>query len=478
MEVARSASTTSIQDLSIKGLTLDSREVEPGFLFAAAPGLKVQGTEFIPQAIQAGATVILAPTDYTPPADLADKVAFIYSDNVNYELSRLASEFYPKQPQNIGAITGSIGKSSTIRFTYDLLEACGEKACSLGSLGPQPDGGFLERFMTTAHAPTNHKFLDSFADRGFTHLAFEVTSHGLTQDRVSHVNFTAAAFNNFSEDHLDYHGTMDAYFDAKMLLFKKFMPKGAKVAINKKDASFDKVRAVCEENGLDVIGFGSQDSDVYLKNETTWIAFGMEYTVILPKLFPFQFDNLMCAAGLALAMGIPAETIAPNLGKIKPVPGRMELVTTFKNGAEVFVDYAYAGPPLKLALELARERTDKKVSCVFGCGGDKAPERRKDMGEVAQKLADHVYVVDNEPRTEDPAAIRAEILGHCAKAEDCGTRPAGIEKAMRELQAGDILMVCGKGHETTIDYNGELVPHLDSETIRNIYKKMSEEGLG
>ena len=434
---------------AIKGITADSRQVKAGYLFAAIPGTQADGRDYIGAAIEAGASYILA-----PERTKVEGAERIESDNVRRDLALLAARYYGDQPETIVAVTGTNGKTSVADFTRQLWQALGVRAASIGTLGVlgingDPVEGVELSGATTPDPVGLMQVLARLSAQDYTHLAIEASSHGLDQHRLDGVRVDAAAFTNLTQDHLDYHGTMEAYQKAKMRLFSNLLIDCGFAVLNANDPA---VHEMAEKIERDVMFYG--DKDITLKlfaPHPQGIKFeiefeGLSYTVDLPLVGEFQVMNALCALGLVVAEGRwQTSEIVPHLSNLKGVAGRMQRVPD--ETLAVYVDYAHTPDALKTVLKALRPHTEKRLVCVFGCGGDRDKGKRPMMGEIARMHADHVIVTDDNPRSEDPAAIRAEILAAAAGAEEIGDRRKAIQHAIQNLQEGDVLVIAGKGHE-------------------------------
>lgn len=461
------------RDPPITGLTADSRKVVPGTLFAALPGTVHDGRAFIPQALAAGAAAILAPKGTVLP-DGADGVALIEDANPRRRLALLAAAFYGAQPAHIAAVTGTNGKTSTAQFTRQIWQALGHRAGAMGTLGLVADG-FPETPSLTTPDPINlHATLADVAKAGITHLAMEASSHGLDQFRLDGVLVEAAGFTNLTRDHLDYHGTMEAYLAAKLALFDRVMPKGATAVINADIPEFDQIAACAQARKQQVIGFGTKARELRVLDLTplphgqrlALEAFGARHTLELPLVGRFQVWNALCALGLAIGTGASAEKAVESLVNLTGVRGRLEMVATLKNGAAVYVDYAHTPDGLETVLRSVRPHTNGKLSVVFGCGGDRDKGKRPMMGRIAADLADRVIVTDDNPRSEVPATIRAEVMVGCPGATEVDDRARAIALAVEALGPGDVLVVAGKGHEQGQIVGNEVRPFDDATVAR------------
>lgn len=461
------------RDPPITGLTADSRKVVPGTLFAALPGTVRDGRDFIPQAIASGAVAILAPKGTSLP-DGAGDVVLIEDANPRRRLALLAAAFHGDQPAHIAAVTGTNGKTSTAQFTRQLWQALGHKAGAMGTLGLVADGFPETPSLTTPDPVALHATLADVARGGVTHLAMEASSHGLDQFRLDGVVVQAAGFTNLTRDHLDYHGTMEAYLQAKLALFDRVMPKGATAVINADIPEYEQIASVAHARKQTVIGFGTAGKELRVIDATplphgqrlTLDLFGKRRTLELPLVGRFQVWNALCALGLVIGTDADAERAADCLVNLTGVRGRLEMVATLPNGAAVYVDYAHTPDGLETVLRSVRPHTHGRLSVVFGCGGDRDKGKRPMMGRIAADLADRVIVTDDNPRSEVPATIRAEVMAGCPGATEVDDRAKAIALAVGELGPGDVLVLAGKGHEQGQIIGNEVRPFDDATVAR------------
>ncbi|MEZ5814932.1 MAG: UDP-N-acetylmuramoyl-L-alanyl-D-glutamate--2,6-diaminopimelate ligase [Alphaproteobacteria bacterium] len=431
---------------TLKGLTQDSREVKPGYLFAALPGVKADGRDFIPAAIERGATAILAGQGTQLPEGTKN-VTLATDQNPRRAFAKFAAGFYRHQPEYIVAVTGTNGKTSVVTFAQQLWEAAGCKASSLGTLKGK---------MTTPDPVALHAELADLSTAGITHLAIEASSHGLDQCRLDGVNLAAAGFTNLSHDHLDYHKDMDAYFAAKARLFAALLEPGKTAVLNADSAHFERLEEICKDRGLKIVSYGHRGRDLKIISakpashgqKLELGLFGAHRDITLPLVGEFQVMNALCALGLVVS-GDPENKnlYIEALEKLKNVPGRLQLVPGHPKGAAIYVDYAHTPDALENVLKALRPHTGGKLVCVFGCGGDRDKAKRPVMGAIASTYADSVIVTDDNPRSENPADIRAEILAATSGAQEIGDRREAIHKTINALEAGDVLVIAGKGHE-------------------------------
>ncbi len=453
------------------GLACDHRNVHPGFVFFAMPGTRVDGAQFITAAVAAGAIAVVGAK--ARPANLSRTVLYLRSRDMRLALSRAAAYAFPRQPRTIVAVTGTAGKTSVAEFTRQVFEALGYRAASLGTLGLIGPDGADKGALTTPDPITLHRTLERLAQGGVTHLAMEASSHGLEQARLDGVRLAAAGFTNLGRDHLDYHADIERYFKAKMRLFEALLPPQAPAVINFDGDRASEAAVAADFSGHPVFTSGARGRDVVVKSITP-VGFGQDveveyrgrpYTLKLPLMGEFQVENALLAASFALALGeAPAQVFAA-LEQLKGVRGRLERVGAF-NAAPVFVDYAHKPEALEHALCALRPFVSGKLVLVFGCGGDRDAGKRPLMGQIARRCADLVFVTDDNPRSEEPAAIRAQILAGCPGAIEIADRAAAIHASVLRLDPGDALLIAGKGHESGQITKGVTYPFSDHEVAR------------
>lgn len=455
-------------DVAISGLAVDSRKVAAGDVFFAIPGTHADGLNFVPKALAAGATAIVAHAKPELPAG----IGFVQVEDMRAELSAAAARFYPKQPQTIVAITGTSGKTSIAAFVRQIWLHLGFQAASLGTIGVVAPNGAVYGSLTTPDPITLHKTLDELANSGVTHLALEASSHGLDQKRLDGVRLTAAAFTNLSHDHLDYHANLAEYLAAKLRLFDTLLKPGQPAIIDADSNVADQVIAACRARGLDVHATGAKGTALHLFKASrnglhTYIEIGhsgMQFALNLPLLGDFQVANALVAAELCIATGGHPAKVFKALENLRGAPGRLELVGA-RHQAPIFIDYAHKPDALEKALIALRPFATKRLICVFGCGGDRDKTKRPIMGEIAARLADVTIVTDDNPRSEDAATIRSEILSHAPKALEIGDRGSAIAQGVRMLETGDVLLIAGKGHETGQIVGAITLPFSDHEAV-------------
>lgn len=454
---------------NVSGLTADSRKVERGFAFFAIPGSKADGLQFVPQAVAKGAAVIVAER---APSALADGVAFIRAANVRRALALAAARFFGRQPATIAAITGTSGKTSVAAFTRQIWQALGQAAASIGTIGVVSPRGESYGSLTTPDPVELHRTLAALAEEGVTHLAMEASSHGLDQFRLDGVRVRAGAFTNLSRDHLDYHPTLDAYLQAKLRLFSELVPPGGGAVIVADREPAERVVATAKARALEVFTVGRHGDGIRLvetkidgfAQRLTLEQAGRRYAVRLPLVGTFQVENALVAAGLAIVTGSEAAAVFATLEGLRGAKGRLDLAGE-KDGAPIFVDYAHKPDALAKTLEALRPFASHRLIVVFGAGGDRDPGKRALMGAAAAARADRVIVTDDNPRSEDPAAIRAAILSAAPGAIEIGDRATAIRQAIAELRRGDVLVIAGKGHESGQIVGERVLPFSDHDEV-------------
>lgn len=474
-QAALEAETLGNAAVEITGITSDSRQVKPGSLFVAIIGNKVDGTQFIQAAIMAGAAAILveqgAAIQHLP-------VTLVKAKDIRNAMGKLAGVFYPRKPTHCYAITGTDGKTSTAEFVRQLAALSGRISASIGTLGLRSGDAALDQtFPALNTSPENillHQTLQQLAVAGVTDVAIETSSHGLDQQRAAGVNFIAGAFTNLARDHLDYHGTVELYFGAKAKLFTELLPQGATAIINHDDERYYELLDMVDDCGLQLTSFGKTGGAHLRIVSVTPTGEGLHaeldirgttHHVALPFYGDFQLMNMLAAIGLLEASGLAANDLVSLLAKLKGVPGRLEKIATY-HGAPIFIDYAHTPAALENILKTLRPHTAQKLHVVFGCGGDRDAGKRPEMGHVAVQYADHVIITDDNPRSEDPSAIRAAILAAAPGAQEIPGRDEAIRKAVQQLQSGDVLVIAGKGHETTQTIGSQILPFNDADHIR------------
>ncbi|MEM8592340.1 MAG: UDP-N-acetylmuramoyl-L-alanyl-D-glutamate--2,6-diaminopimelate ligase [Pseudomonadota bacterium] len=459
---------------TVVGLAVDSRDVKQGFLFAALPGSNVHGGEFAQYALRQGAAVILTDAEGARLAEDALRqypATLAVTEDPRGALAAAAALWFGAQPAKMVAVTGTNGKTSVASFTRQLWSAMGIEAINLGTTGVE--GAYQAPLGHTTPEPiTLHRALAEAARHGITHGAMEASSHGLEQRRLDGVMLTAAGFTNFSQDHLDYHGTFEAYFDAKARLFREVLPEEGTAVINLDDPRGAEMAAIAEERGHNVVTVGRYaEADFKLTGQRfdatgqdIRVTFGgAAFSARLSLIGGFQAENVLIAAALCVATGASVRDTFAAMTHLETVRGRMEHAATRANGAAVFVDYAHTPDAVATALKAVRPHVLGRLLVVLGAGGDRDPGKRPLMGQAAAENADVVFVTDDNPRSEDPALIRAAVMNGCPEATEVGDRAEAILRAVDALGPGDTLLIAGKGHETGQIVGDAVLPFDDVE---------------
>ncbi|KGM86782.1 UDP-N-acetylmuramoylalanyl-D-glutamate--2,6-diaminopimelate ligase [Roseovarius mucosus DSM 17069] len=459
---------------NITGLAVDSREVKPGFLFAALPGTKVHGAEFIQYALRQGAGAIL--TDATGARLAQDflslsDAALVVAEDPRQTLAFAAALWFGAQPETMVAVTGTNGKTSVTTFTRQIWERLGFSAVNLGTTGVE--GAYSAPLGHTTPEPiTLHRMLAKCELAGVTHGAMEASSHGLAQRRLDGVHLMAAGFTNFTQDHLDYHASFDEYFAAKAGLFARVLPEDGVAVINIDDPRGAEMASIATERGQDLITVGrAPGADLRLiaqRFDATGQVLRFEWEddvnqLRLDLIGGFQAENVLLAAGLVIGAGADAERVFEVLPEMRTVRGRMQLAATRDNGAAVFVDYAHTPDAVATAIKALRPHVMGRLIAIVGAGGDRDRAKRPLMGQAAAAHADRVIVTDDNPRSENPASIRAAVMQGCPKATEVGDRAEAILRGVDALGPGDALLICGKGHETGQVVGDDVLPFDDAE---------------
>jgi len=474
-----------LADSDIHGLSADSRKVAPGYLFAALPGTRVDGRRYIDQAIENGAVAVLAETGTTLKAR-ATPVQLITDDNPRRRLALMAARFYGRQPEVVAAVTGTNGKTSVASFTRQIWRHGGREAASLGTLGLFPARPGAPASLTTPDPVELHHCLAGLAEDGIDRLVVEASSHGLDQYRLDGIRITVAAFTNLSRDHLDYHHDMASYLAAKMRLFDELLAPGGTAVLNADLSIYEDIRARCTRRGIKILSYGIAESDLRLMTQEPTSegqvlmldVLGRAHRVTLPLAGTFQAYNVLAALGLTIATGLAPEAALEVLPHLEGVPGRIEQVGRTPQGGRVFVDYAHTPDALETVLAAIRPHTEARLWVVFGCGGDRDRGKRPVMGEMACRLAGRAIVTDDNPRGEDPAAIRREILAAATGAEEFSERGEAIASAVAALGPGDVLVIAGKGHESGQTIGDRVLPFNDRDVARAAIARLQCEEVG
>ncbi|MDA5555279.1 UDP-N-acetylmuramoyl-L-alanyl-D-glutamate--2,6-diaminopimelate ligase [Shimia sp. MMG029] len=457
----------------ITGLAVDSRDVKEGFLFAALPGTRVHGGTFIQFALRMGASVILTDAAGAKIAEqelAASGAALVIAEDPRQALAYTAALFFGAQPGIMAAVTGTNGKTSVATFLRMIWQEMGLEAVNLGTTGVE--GNFTAPLHHTTPEPiTLHRTLAAAADAGIGFAAMEASSHGLAQCRLDGVQLAAAGFTNFTQDHLDYHETFDEYFNAKAGLFARVLPEEGTAVINVDDPRGMDMALIAAGRGQGVLTVGKGDADLALTaqrldatgQDVRFTFRGKSYQTRLNLLGGFQAENVLLAAGLAVACGAEPERVFEVLHELQGVRGRMQLAATRANGAAVYVDYSHTPDSVATALKALRPHVMGRLIIVVGAGGDRDTTKRPLMGQAAAEFADVVFVTDDNPRSEDPATIRAAVMEGAPEATEVGDRAEAILRAVDALEPGDALLIAGKGHETGQEIGDDILPFDDCE---------------
>ncbi len=467
-----------IAALNVSGIAANSSDIKDGFLFFGLPGVNVDGAKFASQAQENGAVAAIV-SENSEVGELS--IPLWRCEDPRRILAYTAAQFYPNQPKTIATVTGTAGKTSVATFLRQIWEADKRVAASLGTTGVVAPGRDDYGNLTTPDPISLHRLLDELANDGITHAAMEASSHGLDQRRLDGVKLSVGGFTNLGRDHLDYHPTVEDYLEAKMLLFKERLPKGAPAVIFADDPFSQAAIDAAKLGGCEVLTVGRAGDYISLK-KVEHLQFGQivelahagkHYRIAFPLAGDFQIANGLVASGMAIATGTKPEVAFKALEKLQGASGRLELVGKSGKGAPVYVDYAHKPEALENVLSSLRPFTSGRIVLAFGCGGDRDPGKRSIMGEIASRLADVVIVTDDNPRTEDPAKVRAAIMASCEGAVEIGDRTKAIAHGCEMLEEGDCFVVAGKGHEPGQIIGDKVLPFSDHEVIRNVLNGVS-----
>ena len=453
----------------VTGFAIDHRKVAPGTVFGAFRGTLHNGEDYIPAAVAAGAAAVVARAEV--PVQGAPHVA---AEEPRREFARLAAQFFAPFPETVIAVTGTNGKTSNVELTRQLWRMAGHPAASIGTLGVTTADDQVTTGLTTPDIVTFLGNMAGLAREGITHAAFEASSHGLSQYRTEGLPVRAAAFTNFTRDHLDYHGTMEAYFEAKMRLFSEVVQPDGTAVVWMDDPKSGEVVRRCRERGLKLITVGKAGETLrlvervpsQLGQQLVIEADGKTHKIVLPLIGAYQAANALTALGLVLATGGALEPTLVHLARLQPVRGRLERAVITRAGAPIYVDYAHTPDAIEAAVEALRPHAAGRLIIVFGAGGDRDVGKRAEMGAVAVRLADMAIVTDDNPRSEDPAAIRRDILSGAPGAREVAGRRDAIAAAVAEAGADDIILLAGKGHEQGQIVGDQVLPFDDVTVAR------------
>lgn len=460
----------------VQGVTADSRKIESGFVFVGIPGLKVDGAVFVGRAFQQGAVAALV-SDQSDLSriDLESGQVVIPCRDVHLALARMAGVLYSVKLDAVGAVTGTNGKTSIASFLRQIWTHAGHQAANIGTIGIEGPKGSRYGGLTTPDPVGLMQSACDLAADGVTHLALEASSHGLEQKRLDGLRVDVGAFTNLTRDHLDYHKTFEAYRDAKAQLFSRLVKEDGTAIINLDDPSGTHFLEIAQRRGLKTITLGqAKSADLVIEKidvkgfeqHVTLSGIWGDCTCVVPLVGTFQASNALVAGLMAFATGVPVATILEAIASLMGACGRMELVGKVGEEAAIYVDYSHTPDSLETALKALRPFTKNRLLVVFGAGGDRDPGKRIMMGRAAEGFADYAFVTDDNPRSEDPALIRAAVMEGVVHGEDVDGRQEAINRAVHMLEAGDLLVVAGKGHETGQIVKGETLPFSDHEAVR------------
>jgi UDP-N-acetylmuramoyl-L-alanyl-D-glutamate--2,6-diaminopimelate ligase len=454
-------------DSRVTGFALDHRKVAAGNVFGAFRGARFNGEDFIGEAVKRGAVAVIARIEA-----LVEGVPHLSAEEPRRLFAELAAKFYAPYPETVVAVTGTNGKTSTVELTRQLWRMAGQRSASIGTLGVTTADDQVSTGLTTPDIVTFLSNMAGLKRMGISHVAYEASSHGLDQYRAEGVPVKAAAFTNFSRDHLDYHLDMDAYFAAKMRLFDEVVAADGTAVVWTGDAKSGEVIELAKRRGLKLITVGPEAETIALVSRASTPLGqqlvlrhdGKEHKLALPLIGAYQMNNVLTAAGLVLATGGDWATTLSGMARVAPVRGRLERAVISRSGAPVYVDYAHTPDAIEAAVAALRPHVEGRLITVLGAGGDRDEGKRPEMGAVAARLSDVVIVTDDNPRTEEPAAIRRAVLAGAPDAIEVGDRRSAIAEAIAMAKAGDIVLVAGKGHEQG-QIIGDLVLPFDDVTV-------------
>ena len=468
-------------DVEIFGITSNTKKIAEGYLFVALRGAKFDGHDFITEAIEKGAVAILGQSGskFQLSLDNSFSSRFIACEDPRGTYPKLCSVYYNKQPKMIAAITGTNGKSSVAEFTRQLWSFNSLSAASLGTLGLVTENFSKKTNLTTPDPAELFSLVKRLAESNITHLALEASSHGLDQHRLDYLDIGVAAFTNLSRDHLDYHKNMRDYLSAKTLLFSDLLRNNGTAVINADDANYSHIISSLNSSKISVIDYGTRAKTLRLLERRVELdrqiidleVFGKKRTVKLNLVGGFQVSNALCALGIALASGVDDNKGLECLEKLKGVRGRLELVGKKKNGASIYIDYAHTPDALRSVLIALGNHTTGRLKLVFGCGGERDIGKREEMGEIAAKFANEIIITDDNPRNEDPKAIRDQILKTVDGATVIANRKEAIKNAVLNLEANDVLIIAGKGHEGEQQIGASSFPFDDAVVAKSMIEK-------
>ena len=465
-----------ISNINVQGLSLDSRKIKKNYLFFAVRGTKFNGEKYILDAINKGAKAVIC----SPKCKIKNnKVPIIEVKNISEVLTYACKTFYSKKPSNIIAVTGTNGKSSVAEFYHQILTMQKIPVASIGTLGIKTKNKIKKTNLTTLDIISLHRELSKIKKRGINHVMLEASSHGLLQGRLNGLDFKAAIFTNFSQDHLDYHKNMKAYLKAKLILFSKLLKKKQNIITDNQNKEFLKLKLIAKNKKLNLLTIGKKNSTIEIsslinKNNFQLLSFKYNkknYTTKVPLIGFFQTKNLLMSILAAKLSSLSINTILKNINKIKEVNGRLQLIRTLPNQAKIFIDYAHTPDALETSLKTLKKYYNINPDIVFGCGGERDKKKRPEMAKVCEKYAEKIYITDDNPRNENPKLIRQMIFSGFKKREDVqniSLRSKAIATAIINSKPNGIILIAGKGHETIQIYKNKTLNFSDKEIIKKI----------
>jgi UDP-N-acetylmuramoyl-L-alanyl-D-glutamate--2,6-diaminopimelate ligase len=456
-------------DSEVTGFAIDHRKVTKGNVFGAFAGAVFNGEDFIPAAVERGAVAVVA-----RPQAKVERVLHLADERPRRLFAQMAAKYFGPYPEIVVAVTGTNGKTSTVEMTRQIWRMLGHRSASIGTLGVTTSDDQVKTGLTTPDIVTFLSNVAGLERMGISHVAYEASSHGLDQYRAEGVPLAAVAFTNFSRDHLDYHVDMDSYFEAKMRLFDEVVEPGQSAVIWTDDPKSEEVIERARRRGLKLLTVGRKGETIRLLDQTSTPLgqtlqiehSGKSYRLALPLIGAYQASNVMTAAALVLATGGEWRDVFSAMGRVSPVRGRLERAVISRAGAPVYVDYAHTPDALEAAIQALRPHVEGKLITVFGAGGDRDQGKRAPMGEAATRLSDVVIVTDDNPRSEDPAKIRADIMAGAPGAIEVAGRKEAIARALEMAASGDIVLLAGKGHETGQIVGNKVLPFDDALVAR------------
>ena len=474
-----------IPDMKVSGVKVDSRRVLRGDLFLALPsvsGLDVDA--HVKEAHEKGAGVIVCEeATYNVFSGEVDSCALIRVEDARLAYAQIAAHLFPRQPRHMAAVTGTNGKTSAVYFFRQICEMLGSTAATLGTLGLQAPVAWASDIKTHLTSPdpfTLHATLGNLLDEGVEYVAVEASSHGLEQKRLDGVSFQVGAFTNLSHDHLDYHGSIQNYFDAKKRLFEEVLDPGFTAVINADDFHSEQLLRICHDRQHKIYTYGRRAQEMCIHEVTLTETgqtvsvdfFGHTYEISLPLVGAFQAYNVLCAAGMACGVGFNPKDVVETLGRLVSVPGRVQYIGSTKKGGRVYVDYAHTPHALESVLTSLKPHVKNLLVLVFGCGGNRDKEKRGQMGRIAAEHAQRVIITDDNPRHEDAATIRAQIIKECPGALELPDRAQAIMAAIKSLGEHSICVIAGKGHESGQIVGDTILPFDDAHVAREILQEL------